>query len=89
LRQITLPVEGRTGTLGYLQAATPLTETHNQLQELQLALTLTVPIALGLIGLTGWLLSGIAMQPIRQSYQLREAGAIAEKAIVAHRVLIQ
>lgn len=69
LRQITLPVEGRTGTLGYLQVATPLTETHNQLQELQLALTLAVPIALGLIGLTGWLLSGIAMQPLRQSYQ--------------------
>ncbi|MBD1851734.1 HAMP domain-containing histidine kinase [Cyanobacteria bacterium FACHB-502] len=69
LRQITLPVEGRTGTLGYLQVATPLTETHNQLQELQIALTLAVPIALGLIGLAGWLLSGIAMQPIRQSYQ--------------------
>ena len=69
LRQITLPVEGRTGTLGYLQVATPLTETHNQLQELQLALTLAVPIALGLIGLTGWLLSGIAMQPLRRSYQ--------------------
>lgn len=69
LRQITLPVEGRTGTLGYLQVATPLTETHNQLQELRLALTLAVPIALGIIGLTGWLLSGVAMQPIRQSYQ--------------------
>ncbi len=69
LRQITVPVEGRTGTLGYLQVATPLTETHNQLQELQIALTLAVPIALGLIGLTGWLLSGIAMQPIRRSYQ--------------------
>ncbi|MDX2214011.1 MAG: HAMP domain-containing sensor histidine kinase [Oculatellaceae cyanobacterium bins.114] len=69
LRQITLPVEGRTGTLGYLQVATPLTETHSSLQQLQLALTLAVPIALGLIGLTGWLLSGIAMQPIRQSYQ--------------------
>ncbi|MBD2157020.1 ATP-binding protein [Leptolyngbya sp. FACHB-16] len=69
LRQITLPVEGRTGTLGYLQVATPLTETHNDLQQLQLALTLAVPITLGLIGLTGWLLSGIAMQPIRRSYQ--------------------
>lgn len=69
LRQITLPVEGRTGTLGYLQVATPLTETHNSLQQLQLALTVAVPISLGLIGLTGWLLSGIAMQPIRRSYQ--------------------
>lgn len=69
LRQVTLPVEGRTGTLGYLQVATPLTETYSRLQQLQIALTLAVPIALGLIGLTGWFLSGIAMQPIRQAYQ--------------------
>lgn len=69
LRQATLPVEGRTGTLGYLQVATPLIETQQELQQLQMALTLTVPIALGLIALTGWILSGFAMQPIRQAYQ--------------------
>jgi two-component system, OmpR family, manganese sensing sensor histidine kinase len=69
LRQATLPVEGRTGTLGYLQVATPLIETQQELQQLQMALTLTVPIALGLIALTGWVLSGFAMQPIRQAYQ--------------------
>jgi two-component system, OmpR family, manganese sensing sensor histidine kinase len=69
LRQATLPVEGRTGILGYLQVATPLTETQQGLQQLQMALTLTVPIALGLIALTGWVLSGFAMQPIRQAYQ--------------------
>ncbi|MBD1929220.1 HAMP domain-containing histidine kinase [Trichocoleus sp. FACHB-90] len=69
LRQATLPVEGRTGILGYLQVATPLIETQQELQQLQMALTLTVPIALGLIALTGWILSGFAMQPIRQAYQ--------------------
>lgn len=69
LRQVTLPVEGRTGILGYLQVATPLTETQQDLQQLQMVLTLTVPIALGLIALTGWILSGFAMQPIRQAYQ--------------------
>lgn len=69
LRQITLPVEGRTGILGYLQVATPLIETQNELQQLQIVLTLAVPITLGLIALTGWLLSGLAMQPIRQAYQ--------------------
>ena len=68
-RQVTLPVEGRTGVLGYLQVATPLTETQNSLTQFQIVLTLAVPIALGLIGLTGWLLSGLAMQPIRRSYQ--------------------
>ncbi len=69
LRQVTLPVEGRTGVLGYLQVATPLTETQNRLTQLQIVLTLAVPLTLGLIALTGWFLSGLAMQPIRQAYQ--------------------
>lgn len=69
LRQATLAVEGRTKLLGYFQVATPLTETQQELQQLQMALTLAVPIALGLIALTGWVLSGFAMQPIRQAYQ--------------------
>ncbi len=69
LRQITLPVEGRTGVLGYLQVATPLTETQNSLTQFQIVLTLAIPITLGLIGLTGWFLSGLAMQPVRQAYQ--------------------
>jgi two-component system, OmpR family, manganese sensing sensor histidine kinase len=69
LRQATLPVEGRTETLGYLQVATPLMETQQELRQLQVLLALTVPITLGLIALTGWILSGFAMQPIRQAYQ--------------------
>lgn len=69
LRQVTLPVQGRSGVLGYLQVAVPLTETQNSLSQFQVVLTLAVPVALGLIGLTGWLLGGVAMQPIRQSYQ--------------------
>ncbi|MBD2309087.1 HAMP domain-containing histidine kinase [Chroococcidiopsis sp. FACHB-1243] len=68
LRQVTLPVEGRHGILGYLQVAMPLAETQNSLSQFQVVLTLAVPVALGLIGLTGWLLGGAAMQPIRQSY---------------------
>lgn len=69
LRQVTLPVEGRTGVLGYLQVATPLTETQNSLTQFQIVLTFAVPIALGVIALTGWFLSGLAMQPIQQAYQ--------------------
>jgi signal transduction histidine kinase len=69
LRQVTLPVEGRNLVLGYLQVAVPLTQTQNNLSQLQFVLTLAVPVALGLIGLTGWLLGGAAMQPIRQAYQ--------------------
>lgn len=69
LRQITLPVEGRTGVLGYLQVATPLTETQNSLTQFQIVLTFAIPTTLGLIGLTGWFLSGLAIQPVRQAYQ--------------------
>lgn len=69
LRQVTLPVEGQNGVLGYLQVAIPLADTQNTLSQFQVVLTLAVPVALGLIGLTGWLLGGVAMQPIRQSYQ--------------------
>jgi signal transduction histidine kinase len=32
-------------------------------------LSLGVPVTLGLIGFTGWFLGGIAMQPIRRSYE--------------------
>ncbi|MBN3963034.1 HAMP domain-containing sensor histidine kinase [Nostoc sp. NMS8] len=68
LRQVTLPVQGGNSVIGYLQVAIPLTETQNELREFQLMLTLAVPVALGLIGLTGWVLSGIAMQPVQLAY---------------------
>ncbi len=68
LRQVTLPVQGGNSVIGYLQLAIPLTETQNELRKFQLILTLAVPVALGLIGLTGWVLGGIAMQPVQQAY---------------------
>ncbi|NJO72526.1 MAG: HAMP domain-containing histidine kinase [Leptolyngbyaceae cyanobacterium RM1_406_9] len=68
LRQVTLPVQEGKAAIGYLQVAIPLTTTQNNLTQLRLMLTLAVPIALGFISLTGWLLGGVAMQPIRQSY---------------------
>ncbi|MDZ8222023.1 HAMP domain-containing sensor histidine kinase [Nostoc sp. ChiVER01] len=68
LRQLTLPVQGGNSVIGYLQVAIPLTETQNDLNEFLLMLSLAVPVALGLIGLTGWVLGGIAMQPVQQAY---------------------
>ncbi|BAY74000.1 integral membrane sensor signal transduction histidine kinase [Nostoc linckia NIES-25] len=68
LRQVTLPVQGGNSVIGYLQVAIPLKETQNDLRQFQLMLTLAVPVALGLIGLTGWVLGGIAMQPVQQAY---------------------
>lgn len=68
LREITLPLYQDDLLLGYLQAATPLTATRAKLQELRLIITLAVTITLGIIGFTGWVLGGLAMQPIRQAY---------------------
>ncbi len=68
LRQLTLPVYQDNLLIGYLQVATPLTYVQNNLAQLRLVLLLTVPVTLGGIGMAGWCLGGIAMQPIRDSY---------------------
>ncbi len=68
IRQITLPVYQKQQLIGYLQIGTPLTSTQNNLAKLRLVLTIAVPISLGIIGIAGWVLAGIAMQPIRQAY---------------------
>ncbi|NJM73231.1 MAG: two-component sensor histidine kinase [Scytonema sp. RU_4_4] len=68
LRQLTLPVYQDSLLIGYLQVATPLASVQNNLAQLRLVLLLTVPVTLGVIGLAGWCLGGIAMQPIRDSY---------------------
>lgn len=68
LRQLTLPVFEDQVLIGYLQVATPLTAIEADLWELRLVLVITVLISLGVITWIGWLLGGLAMQPIRQSY---------------------
>ncbi|MBG1257812.1 sensor histidine kinase [Nostoc commune] len=68
LRQLTLPVYQNSSLIGYLQIAAPLVSLQNDLARLRLVLLLTVPATLGVIGLAGWCLGGIAMQPIRDSY---------------------
>lgn len=68
IRQITLPVYQKPELIGYLQIGIPLTTTQNNLAELRLVLAIAVPVSLGIISITGWVLAGIAMQPIRQAY---------------------
>jgi len=68
LRQLTLPVQEGNELIGYLQVATPLSDIRADLRQFQLALTLTMLVTLVLIGLTGWYLGGVAMQPIKQTY---------------------
>lgn len=68
LRQVTLPVIRNNSVVGYLQVATSMTSIRETLDQTRLSLSLGIPIALGLIGLTGWYLGGLAMKPIRRSY---------------------
>jgi len=69
LRQVTLPVLQDNLLIGYLQVASPMTSIRENLDQTRLSLTLGVPVALGLIGLTGWYLGGLAMKPIRRAYE--------------------
>ncbi len=68
LRQVTLPVYEDGLLIGYLQVAISLTSTQQNLAQLRIILLLAVPVTLGFIGVAGWCLGGLAMQPIRQSY---------------------
>ncbi|MBD2513071.1 ATP-binding protein [Nostoc muscorum FACHB-395] len=68
LRQVTLPVYQDGLLIGYMQAAMPITSVESALAEFRLVLAISVPITLGAIALTGWWLGGLAMQPIRHSY---------------------
>jgi two-component system, OmpR family, manganese sensing sensor histidine kinase len=84
LRQLTLPVYQDEQLIGYLQIAASLTSVEEPLQQLQLFLAIGVPLALGAIALTGWVLGGKAMQPIRQSYsQLQQFTADASHELRA------
>ncbi|MBE9166549.1 two-component sensor histidine kinase [Pleurocapsales cyanobacterium LEGE 06147] len=68
IRQVTLPVHQKDILIGYLQIGTPLTSTLNNLAQLRIVLAVAVSITLGIIGIAGWFLGGLAMQPIRQAY---------------------
>ncbi|MDZ8242111.1 MAG: HAMP domain-containing sensor histidine kinase [Nostoc sp. ChiQUE01a] len=69
LRQLTVPVFQDKQLIGYLEIAALLTPVEETLWSLRLFLIVGVPIAISVIGLTGWFLGGMAMQPIRQSYE--------------------
>ena len=69
LRQLTLPVKQGKVTIGYLQTATSVSAVENSLNRWRFFLTLGVPVTLSVIGITGWFLGGLAMQPTRRAYE--------------------
>jgi OmpR-family two-component system manganese-sensing sensor histidine kinase len=69
VRQLTLPVIHNKLLIGYLQIAMPLTSLRETLNLARLFLTLGIPVTFGAIGVTGWFLGGLAMQPTRRAYE--------------------
>jgi two-component Ni(II)/redox sensor kinase NrsS len=57
---------------GYLQVGRTLAPFDAELQRLRWILVGSLPLALGLIAIASWGLSGLAMQPIYQSYQRQQ-----------------
>ena len=70
-RQITLMLHTQTNTdWGYMQLGRSIKDFDDYLAFTKWILGLGLPIAMGLVGISSWYLAGLAMQPIRRSYQL-------------------
>ncbi|WP_019506064.1 cell wall metabolism sensor histidine kinase WalK [Pleurocapsa sp. PCC 7319] len=69
LRKFTLPLKYEQSLVGYLQVAVSLEPLRDSLSRSRLFFALGVPITLGFTGIAGWILGGLAMQPIKRSYE--------------------
>ncbi len=69
LRKLTLPLKYERSLVGYLQVAVLINPVRDSLKRSRLFLALGVPITLGFTGIAGWILAGLAMQPIKRSYE--------------------
>jgi len=69
LRQITQQVEVKQQIVGYLRVSHPWFEVTKPTRQLIRDLALGLILLVGAVAAIGWLLSGLAMAPIRDSYQ--------------------
>ncbi len=69
LRQITKRIEKGRYVLGYLRVSHPLFDVVKPIQELIVDLSLGILLLIISVGAIGWFLSGIAIQPVKESYQ--------------------
>ncbi|MBF2025402.1 MAG: sensor histidine kinase [Oscillatoriales cyanobacterium C42_A2020_001] len=69
LRQITERVEIGRNVLGYLRVSHPWFEVTKPSREFFVDLILGTGLMVGAVGAIGWFLSGLAMEPVRESYQ--------------------
>ena len=69
LRQVTQRVQIGRQVLGYLRVSHPWFEVTKPIRQLILDLILGAGLTLICVAAIGWLLSGLAMKPVRESYQ--------------------
>lgn len=69
LRLLTLPLKYDRHLVGYLQVGVSIESLEDSLGRSRLFFSLGLPITLGFTGIVGWLLGGLAMQPVRRSYE--------------------
>ncbi|MGA1622542.1 MAG: sensor histidine kinase, partial [Synechocystis sp.] len=69
LRQVTKRIERQGRILGYLRVSHPWFEVTKPIQQLVWDLSLGLTILVSSAAAIGWFLSGLAMEPIQESYQ--------------------
>lgn len=69
LRQVTERIERNQQILGYLRVSHPWFEVTKPIQQLLIDLTIGLSILISSVAAIGWFLSGLAMEPIKESYQ--------------------
>ena len=69
-RQTTLPLHATNRLLwGYLQVGSSLEESDRYLAMVRLVLLIGLPLGMAFVSLASWALAGLAMRPIRRSFQ--------------------
>jgi two-component system, OmpR family, manganese sensing sensor histidine kinase len=69
LRQITVKIEVDRYILGYLRVSHPWFEVTKPSRQLIIDLTIGISLTIVCVGSIGWFLSGIAIEPVKVSYQ--------------------
>ena len=69
LRKLTSPIQNGKKQLGYIVVAKSLQPIQENLKRTRFHLSLGVPTTLGIVGIVGWFLGGVAMKPTKRSYE--------------------
>lgn len=69
LRQRTEPIRLRQQLVGYLRVSHPWFEVTKPIRQLSIDLAIGLTLMVASAAAIGWLLSGLAMEPVRESYQ--------------------